>query len=64
MFYKNIDNKKTEEFYFLMNRELVWKDLEIKKIFHIKKMILFSFNMVLFIKFLVKLFINWTELNL
>ena len=37
-----IINKKTEEFYLLMNRELVWKDLEIKKIFHIKKMILFQ----------------------
>ena len=62
-FYKNIDNKKTEEFYLLMNRKLAWKDFGILKIFHIKKMILFSFNMVVFIKFLVKLFINRTELN-
>ena len=58
-----IINKKTEEFYLLMNRELVWKDLEISKIFHIKKMILFRLNMVVFIKVLVRLFIKGAELN-
>ena len=63
MLYKNIDNKKTEKFFLLMNRKLAWKDFEILKIFHIKTIILFSFNMVMFLKFLVKLFINGTELN-
>ena len=63
MFYKNIDNKKTEEFFLLMNRKLVLKYFQIVKIFHIKKMILFSFNMIVFIKFQVKLFMNVTELN-
>ena len=47
-----------------MNRELVWKDLEIAKIFQIKKMILFRLNMVVFIKFQVRLFIKGAELNL
>ena len=63
MLYKNIDNKKTEEFFLLMNRKLVLKYFQIVKIFHIKKMILFSFNMIVFIKFQVKLFMNVTELN-
>ena len=58
-----IINKKTEEFYLLMNRELVWKDLEISKIFHINKMILFRLNMVVFIKVLVRMFIKGAELN-
>ena len=30
--------------FFLMNREFVWKDFEILKIFHIKNMILFRLN--------------------
>ena len=58
-----IINKNTEEFYLLMNRKLVWKDLEILTIFHIKKIILFRLNMVVFIKVLVRLFIKGTELN-
>ena len=55
--------KKSGVFYFLMKREFVWKDLEILKIFQIKNIILFRLNLVVFIKFLVRLFIKGAELN-
>ena len=58
-----IINKKTEEFYLLMNRELVWKDLEIKKIFHIKKMILFQIAYSSVYKISSKTVIKGAELN-
>ena len=54
--------KKTKEF-FINKQRIHVKDFLNLKIFHIKKMILFSLDMVVFIKFLVKFFVNGTELN-
>ena len=56
-------NEKIKNFFLLIKRELVWKDFEIFKIFHIKKIILLRLNMVVFIKVLVRLFIKRAELN-